>query len=259
MNILITTLIIIIYILLMLFIFSLASLIPYSKKNIIFAFITSFILGCVGGAFLLLPIYTDIPSLVRGYYQYTIHATETITVEIPTGVDIGSIVSKIKSTPGVHNISTTGIIMHTDPFSQQRKQFIESKLKYLDPHIKDWQVYSNGKIIIKTEGGDPNNITKKISDWLIYTGGIYTKSSRVNACITVDASKVDNVLDMLSAENVIVTGIHGPVEEKVKNVKSMMPPKSQIVLFSGILGILVAIAGIFSDAIIRTVRRIKVK
>lgn len=81
----------------------------------------------------------------------------------------------------------------------------------------------------------------------------------MNACITVDASKVDNVLDMLSAENVIVTGIHGPVEEKVKNVKSMMPPKSQIVLFSGILGILVAIAGIFSDAIIRTVRRIKVK
>ena len=60
------------FILVLVFIFSTALLTPLiGKKNLIFVIALGFTVGAVGGAFFIAPVFDDIPDMARSVYMVT--------------------------------------------------------------------------------------------------------------------------------------------------------------------------------------------
>ncbi|MGP8023720.1 MAG: hypothetical protein ACLPHE_06830, partial [Methanobacterium sp.] len=75
----------VLFIFLMVFVFSIALLTPIiGKKNLLFVLSIGFVVGLVGGGFLIAPLYNDVPDIARSIYTLNDGGTEIINVNIST-------------------------------------------------------------------------------------------------------------------------------------------------------------------------------
>lgn len=261
MDVLVALLMIILFVVLLIFVFSMALLTPIiGKKNLLFVVFMGFMVGIVGGAFFIAPLYDDVPEMARGFYQYTSNANETIGVEVSTNIDITEFMDNVKKMDGVLEVYSSGIVIKTDPFSEQRKKLIEEKIPLIDENITSWKVNSSGTIILTAKKGyNPENAIKNLADWMMLTGGINTKYSMVKVSIVAQSSKVDSIIKEISQEQIVVIGVQGPVEEKIKWLNQVLPDKFSIILLCGFLGMIVGLAGVFIDSIVTFVKDLKNK
>lgn len=252
MDALVAILMIILFIILLVFVFSTALLTPIiGKKNLLFVIFMGFMVGVVGGAFFISPLYDDLPEMARSYYQYTSNANETIGVDVSTNVDVNTFIKQVEAMDGVLEVYSSGIIIRTDPFDDRRKKLIEDRIPIVDANITQYKVYTNGTVVLETKRGyNPVTAINTLSDWLMLTGGINTKYSNVHVSIVAEASQVNNIIKNVSQEEVVVTGVQGPVEKNIADLKKFLPAKSNIILFCGIIGMIVGLAGVFIDTII---------
>lgn len=261
MDALVALLMIILFVVLLIFVFSMALLTPIiGKKNLLFVVFMGFMVGIVGGAFFIAPLYDDVPVMARGLYQYTSNANETIGVEVSTNIDVTQFMQNVKGMDGVLEVYSSGIVIKTDPFSEQRKKLIEEKIPLIDENITSWKVNSSGTIILTAKRGyNPENAIKNLADWMMLTGGINTKYSMVKVSIVAQSSKVDSIIKEISKEQIVVIGVQGPVEEKIKWLNQVLPDKFSIILLCGFLGMIVGLAGVFIDSIVTFVKDLKNK
>ncbi|GAB6056642.1 hypothetical protein HYG87_01215 [Methanobacterium alkalithermotolerans] len=252
---------IVLFIVLLIFIFSIALLTPIiGKKNLLFVIFLGFMIGAVGGAFFISPVYEDVPQMARGLYQLTSDSPEIIMVDVSTNIDLDRFISDVQAMEGVGNVESSGIIIRTDNFTQERQKMIEERIAIVDPNIESYEVYTNGTIILNVKKGhNPIKAIKTLSDWLMLTGGISTRYSNVHVRIEADPSQVDNLANEISKEEVVVTSVKGPVQEQVSNLREMMPGQLNVILFCGILGMITGLAGIFIDNILIYLQKIKDK
>ncbi|MCK9150650.1 hypothetical protein [Methanobacterium alcaliphilum] len=252
MDTLVAIIMIILFVVLLVFVFSTALLTPIiGKKNLLFVIFMGFMVGVVGGAFFISPLYDDLPEMARSYYQISSNANETIGVDVSTNIDVNNFVKQVESMDGVLEVYSSGIIIRTDPFSDRRKTLIEDRIPIVDANITSYEVYTNGTIVLNTKRGyNPITAINTLSDWLMLTGEINTKYSNVHVSIVAQASQVDNIIKTISKEEVVVTGVQGPVEEKIADLKTFLPSKTSIILFCGLIGLLTGLAGVFIDTII---------
>lgn len=249
------------FIVLLIFIFSAALLTPIiGKKNLLFVIFIGFLVGAVGGAFFISPVYEDVPEMARGFYQLTSDSPETIMVDVSTNINITQFMSQARELDGVYEVDTQGILLKTDNFTETRKQLIEDRISIADPNIESADASTDGNIRINVKAGyNPTDAIDKLSDWLMFTGGINTRYSVVQLTIEADPSKADNIINEISKEDVVVTGVQGPVEDRVRNLRELMPGQLNIVLFCGLLGMITGVAGVFVDNIIYYIELIKEK
>ncbi|MBE2899586.1 hypothetical protein DNK57_01910 [Methanothermobacter thermautotrophicus] len=258
MDVLSVTVMLALFILLLAFIFSAGLMTPIiGKKNLLFVVFIGFVAGTVGGAFLVSPVYDDIPEIARGIYISTEGGTETVTADVSAATDIVKLTEELRAQEGVVDVHSEGIVIKTDRFSEDRKRIIEDKISVIDSNITSWKVYTNGTIILQVKRGyNPVKALENLAEWLMYTGGINTRYSAVHLVVEVNPRNVDSVVSYLQARDIIVTGVKGPAEERVAALKSSLPAKSSIVLFCGVLGMLTGLAGVFIDSILGFVRGI---
>ncbi|MGL6299206.1 MAG: hypothetical protein ACRC1M_08590 [Methanobacteriaceae archaeon] len=242
---------IILFILIMVFIFSMALLTPIlDKKNMISLIAISFIIGAIGGAFFISPIYDELPYIIGSSEQIVNGQNEHIIVNIPVTNNIKESISGIKSREGVLSVEEHGIYIKTDKFSSERKQFIESKISKLDSNIKIININTNGEIQMEvTSKVDVGNFTNSLSNWLSYTGDINVRSKFIEVEVTAEASKVSEIEDYLNRNSMIVSSVYGPVQESINKTKETMPDSAVSVLISGIIGVLIAFIGMSFDKI----------
>jgi hypothetical protein len=261
MDLLVALLMIILFLVLLVFIFSMALLTPIiGKKNLLFVIFMGFMVGIVGGAFFIAPLYDDVPEMARGYYQYTSNANETIGVDVSTNIDITDFMDSTSKLTGVLEVYSNGIIIKTDPFTAERKKLIEEKIPLIDSNITSWKVDNTGVITLTVKKGyNPETAIKNLGDWMMLTGGINTKYSMVHVSIIAQASQVNSIIKSISQQQIVVTGVQGPVEDKINWLNEVLPDKSNIILFCGFLGLIVGLAGVFIDSIILFVKDLKKK
>jgi hypothetical protein len=261
MDLLVALLMIILFLVLLVFIFSMALLTPIiGKKNLLFVIFMGFMVGIVGGAFFIAPLYDDVPEMARGYYQYTSNANETIGVDVSTNIDVTDFMDSTSKLTGVLEVYSNGVIIKTDSFTAERKKLIEEKIPLIDSNITSWKVDNSGVITLNVKKGyNPETAIKNLGDWMMLTGGINTKYSIVHVSIIAQASQVDNIIKSISQQQIVVTGVQGPVEDKINWLNKVLPNKSNIIILCGFLGLIVGLAGVFIDSIILFVKDLKKK
>jgi len=252
MDTLVAIIMIVLFVVLMAFVFSIALLTPIiGKKNILFVVFIGFMVGVVGGAFFISPLYEDVPAMARGIYQFTSNANETIGVDVASTLDVNQFMEDVKKMDGVLDVSSSGIIIKTDSFSEERKKMIEERIPIIDDNITSWKVYTNGTIILYVKKGyNPETAINNLADWIMFTGEINTKYSEVHVSIVAEASQVDNIIENISKKEIIVTSVEGPVEDSITGLKQILPDKNSIIILCGFIGVIVGLAGVFIDTLV---------
>ena len=250
---------IILFFLLMAFVFSTALLTPLiGKKNFLFVIGLGFVVGLIGGAFFIAPVYDDLPDMARGIYMSTTDQQETITLNISTDSDVNKAIADVRSIPGVQSVDSGEITVKTTGISSAWKSNLESRIPSANTNITSATVVSSDTLMVQIKpGSDPTEVIKKLKSWLLLISGITIKYSIVQVKVVVDASQVDSVVKQLPQGEVVVTEINGPVEKEIQTLKSTIPAKNNVILFCGFLGVLVGLAGMFIDTIISGFKGLK--
>jgi len=242
---------VILFIVLMVFVFSTALLTPIiGKKNFIFVVAMGFIVGIIGGVFFISPVMSDIPGIAASFHHSTSEGVETINVDISTDLDINQFVNSAKQIEGVKSIEVMGTTVKTTPFSDRWKASLPKRIPASNREIKSAQILSNDTIKIEIQNqADPHDVIKKLEDWLMLVGAIDVKFSLAHASLQVESARVYDVSNQLQGD-VVVTGIQGPTQDRINYIKSIIPDKTSVIILCGLLGMLVGIAGLFIDTLI---------
>ena len=242
---------IILFFLLMAFVFSTALLTPLiGKKNFLFVIGLGFVVGLIGGAFFIAPVYDDLPDMARAIYMSTSDQQEIITINISTDSNVNQAIETVKKIPGVQSVESGEITVKTTGISSAWKSNLESRIPAANTNITSAKVVSTDTMLVQTKSGsDPTEVIKKLKSWLVLVSGIDIKFSIVQVKLVVDASQVDSVVKQLPQGEVVVTEINGPVEKEIQTLKNTIPAKNNVILFCGFLGVIVGLAGMFIDTI----------
>lgn len=260
MDVLVTLIMLILFIILLVFVFSVGLMTPVvGKRNILFVIFIGFMVGVIGGTFFILPVYDSIPGIARGFYESIYNSPETAYVDLSHDVNIREFTKDVKSIEGVKDVKVEYVLLKTDNFTSERAKLIEKGIPVIDSNITFCKVSPNGTIIFKIKGGDPQATIDRISDWLILTSEIYTKYSIIHVSINTNANNIEKLREYLSTKGIAIASIEGPAEEKIEGFKASMPPKSAVVAFCGLIGMLTGLAGIFIDSIMTILAAIKRK
>jgi hypothetical protein len=243
---------IILFFLLMAFVFSTALLTPLiGKKNFLFVIGLGFVVGLIGGAFFIAPVYDDLPDMARALYMSTTDQQEIITINVSTDSNINQVIETVKKIPGVQSVESGEITVKTTSISSAWKSSLESRITSVNTNITSAKVISTDTMLIQTKpGSDPTEVIKKLKSWMVLVSGIDIKFSIVEVKLVVDASQVDQVVKQLPQGEVVITEINGPVENEIQTLKNTLPAKNNVILFCGFLGVIVGLAGMFIDTII---------
>jgi len=244
---------IILFFLLLAFVFSTALLTPLiGKKNLLFVVALGFVVGIIGGAFFIAPVFNDIPGMVRGIHQSTSDSPEIIEANISTDVDVNKVISDIKTLEGVQGVETVGITLKTSPIPPGWWRDLESRATTSNPNITAFKVETNNTIQVNTTpGADPSSTIQNLKDWIMLVSGIDVIYSIVRVQVTVDPSQVDVVAEKMPQLQAVVVSVKGPLEDDVAWIRETLPNQSSLILFCGFVGVLVGLAGVFIDSILQ--------
>src|SRR5690606_7190894 len=135
------------FFLLLAFVFSTALLTPLiGKKNLLFVVALGFVVGIIGGAFFIAPVFNDIPGMVRGIHQSTSDSPEIIEANISTDVDVNKVISDIITLEGVQGVETVGITLKTSPIPPGWWRDLEARATTSNPNITAFKVETNNTI-----------------------------------------------------------------------------------------------------------------
>ena len=250
---------IVLFFLLMAFVFSTALLTPLiGKKNFLFVIALGFVVGLIGGAFFIAPVYDDLPDMARALYMTTSDQPEIITINISTDSNVNQAIETVRKIPGVQSVESGEITVKTTGINSAWKSSLESRITTANTNITSGKVISDDTLMVQVKpGSDPTEVIKKLKTWMVLVSGIDIKFSIVQVKLVVDASQVDTVVKQLPQGEVVVTEISGPVEKEIQTLKNTLPDKNNIILFCGFLGVIVGLVGMFIDTIIRGLKGLK--
>ncbi len=247
------------FLLILVFIFSTALLTPLiGKKNLLFVIFLGFTVGAVGGAFLIAPVFDDIPAMADSLFSATSTGTDVVSINASTNINITDFITNTKKIDGVQSVQSNGITLKTDPMSEAWQSTFISRIPYQNSNVTSVTIPANDTMVLVVKNGtDPQDVINGLQTWMMYVSGLNIKYSIVNITLNVQSSKLNLVMSQLPQGDVVITDVSGPTENNIQNINSMMPPKSDIILFCGLLGMITGLAGMFIDSILNIFERVK--
>lgn len=244
----------VLYILAMLFIFSTALLTPYiGKKNLISVIALGLIVGLASGAFLLTPIVDDIPDFTRTIVEESVSGTDVIELDLSTNGNLTQIINNISSISGVESVDYQGITIKIDEDfdSDTEKRLIKNALNESNKDISNVIETDNKTFLVEiADGGDPQNVLNSIYNTFSHETYTHLRYTAMEANATVQANNVTKIMNEISQNEVVILNVTGPTEVQNEALNHIIPNGSNVILMSGVLGVLVAIAGFFVDTLI---------
>ena len=261
MDTLVVILMIALFILVLVFIFSTALLTPLiGKRNLLFVIVLGFTVGAVGGAFFIAPVFEDIPQLASSVFHATSTSNDMVGINVSTNVNITNFLANTKTIDGVKNVESNGITIKTDTIPATWDSTFINRIPVINDNVTSVQIPNNSTIVLEVKNGtNPVDVINGLDTWMLYVSGIGIHYSIVRVTMDVQASKLDAIIAQLPQGDIVVTDVNGPTENSVQNVKNMLPNKSNIVLFCGFLGMITGLAGLFIDNILNLVTMIRNK
>ena len=249
------------FIFLLVFIFSAALLTPLiGKRNILFVIFLGFTVGAVGGAFFIATAFDDIPVIASSIITGTSSGTDMVSMNVSTDVNVSDFIQNISKINGVQSIQSNGITIKTDPMTNSSQSYFITKIPEQDSNVTSVEMPTNDTMILEIKNNtDPVDTINNLQTWMMYISGMSISYSVVNVTMAVQSSTYAQILAQIPQEEVVITNVSGPSVNNLQEISSIMPNKSNIILFCGFIGVLTGLSGMFIDSILSVLQRVRRK
>ncbi|MGZ7046971.1 MAG: hypothetical protein ACXVHP_01655 [Methanobacterium sp.] len=246
------------FIILMVFVFSTALLTPIlGKRNLLFVLAIGFVVGIIGGLFFIAPVVEDIPGLATSFYLSTSNSVETLNVDVSSNLDVNQFIENTRKLDGVKSVTVNGVTMKTAAFNDGWKTTFQNRIPVAVKGVKSVQIPSSDTLEVQIQDGyNTPDTVKRLGAWIMLVSGTAVRYSLAHATIQVESSKVYSVSNELS-KDAVVKEVKGPTHDKINYIKSIIPNKFNVVLFCGVIGLLTGLAGVFVDTLIGLINNLK--
>ena len=259
MDIITTIIYIILFIIMMLFVFSIGMLRPFmNKKEISLVLVVAFFIGILGGAFFLSPIYSDMPEIASSVERIIPSNEETLYLDVSSATDLNKLKNDLSQIDGFKSFEETGVTISLWKFSDKEYEYFNYVVGNIDSHFTNYTVnQTTGTIYIALDNYSSSEALKVFADWykLVFGGPI--SYAQVHAKLVVSSSSLNQVEDLLLNKGIVASSIDGPVQNTVDITNSSMLSNNEFVIVSGIFGVVVGLIGIYFDSFVVGFRRFK--
>ncbi|RAP53471.1 MAG: hypothetical protein BZ138_00855 [Methanosphaera sp. rholeuAM270] len=244
----------VLFVLAMLFVFSTALLTPYiGKKNLISVILLGLVVGVAAGAFLLTPIANDMPDFTRKIVEESVNGEDVIELDLSTNGNLTQIINNISSINGVKKVDYDGITIKIDEEfdSDTEKRLITQAINNSNDQIINVIDEGNNTFFVEmSETSDPQGVLSSIYKTFTHETYTHLRYTAMQANVTVDANDVTRIMNQISENDVVILNVTGPTETQSAALNQIIPTGNNVLIFSGILGVVVAAAGFFVDSLI---------
>ena len=258
MDIIISIIYILLFIIMMIFVFSIGMLKQYMpKKEVLLVLGVAFLIGCIGGAFFLEPVYQDLPEVLSLVEKNMPNNEETLYLDVSSSVDINELIRTCEATEGFKSFKETSISIPMWKFDDTEKSYFEFVVGNIDSGYKSYNVTDSTIEIELKDNYSATSALKSFSDWykLVYGGSI--SYAQVHSELVVDSSQFDTFEDILLQRGIVASDMEGPVQERINQTNSSMLSDIEFTLACGGVGVIVAILGIYIESVVPAYRRFK--
>ena len=247
----------ILFIIIMVFAFSMGLLSPYvGRKEIVSIVVIGFVLGAIGGYFFIYPIYEESPYVVGNIQGFFSMDNEVINLNIPSTSNITDITNKIKNLKGVNSVTTNGFELKTGFIKNTTKDAVEFYLKN-DSEIESYKITNNSiSVDLKNDASSTNTLGSLVS-WLSNQAGIGSEFAFVHIKVCVSANDLVDVRDYLKDNKYTIISIEGPVQNTINYLNDHLLPNYVIMFLTGLVGVAVSIAGVFVEHLTKFSRKFR--
>ena len=244
------------FLIIMVIVFSMGLISPYiGKKEIAFIIIIGFVLGGVGGYFFIEPIYEESPYVTATIYGLFTTDDESINLILPTSSNVSQISSEILNQDGVNSISTNGFDLKTNSYTNSQQIMIKNHLN----SMKDIKSYKLNNDIISVDLAEESQSTATLGSlvsWLSQNH-ISSEFAFIHLQVNVQPSSVKDVKTYLQDKHYTVHSVEGPIQSLISSSSNSLLSEWIIVIITGIIGSIVAIAGIYAENLVGFFRKRK--
>ncbi|WP_407377708.1 hypothetical protein [Methanobrevibacter sp.] len=243
----------------MVFVFSIGMLRQFMpKKEIVLVLGVAFLIGAIGGAFFLQPIYQELPEVVSLVEKNVPGNEETMYLDLSSSINMNELKQNLSKTEGFVSFEETDITIPLWKFNDREKEYFEYVLGNIDSHFNHYNVTSDGKLQIQLEDNYSSyDALKSFSDWYKLVYGSSLSYAQIHAKLIVSSSEVESFQKILMDRGIVASKMEGPVQTSVNNTNSSMVSNVEFVLATGVVGLIVATIGIYYDSIGVFFRRFK--
>ena len=144
MDIITTIIYIVLFIIMMIFVFSIGMLRQFMpKREVILVLIVAFLIGAIGGAFFLDPIYDELPNVVSTVERNMPNNEETLYLDLSSSIDINELKNNLSSTEGFKSFKEESITIPMWTFNEREHNYFEEIVGNIDSHYGDYNVTSS--------------------------------------------------------------------------------------------------------------------
>lgn len=250
----------VLFIIMMIFIFSIGMLKQYmhDKKEILLVLIVAFLIGCIGGAFFLEPIYQELPNVTSAVESNLPNSQETLYLDLSSSIDSNGLKEELSSTKGFISYNETSISIPMWNFNEYEREYFNEIVGNIDSNYKSYNITSSGQIdIVLADNYSATSAIKSFSDWykLVYGGTI--TYAQIHSKLVIESSALDDFQQVLLSKGIVPSKMEGAIQDSVNNTNASMLSNMEFVAVCGGIGVVVAIIGIYFDSVVPAYRRFK--
>lgn len=260
MDIITTIIYIVLFIVMMIFVFSIGMLRTYMpRKEIILVLLVAFLIGSIGGAFFLEPIYQELPSVASTLERSMPNNEETLYLDLSSSNDLNKLKEDLANTEGFKSYDEESISITLWTFTDVEKAYFEEIVGNIDSNYKNYTVNaSTGEITIQlSDNYSASQALKSFSDWYKLVYGETLSYAKIHSVLVIDSTSLDKFEQVLLKHGIVASRMEGPIHDSINSTNSSMMPTTQFVLITGGIGVIVAIFGIYFDSFVVYYRRIR--
>ena len=253
-----TIIYIVLFIVMMIFVFSIGVLKQYMpKREVLLVLAVGFLIGAIGGAFFLQPIYDELPFVASVVEQNLPDNEETLYLDLSSSLDIDNLRNNLSKMGGFKHFDEVSVSIPMWSFNQKEHDYFDSIVGNIDSHYKNYNVTSNAIDIELEDNYTSKQALKSFSDWYKLVYGETISYAQINAILVVDSSKFDNFKQALLDKGIVPSKVDGPVQDVVDDTNESMISNIEFTCVCGLIGVVVSVIGIYMDSVIVLYRRFK--
>ena len=242
----------------MVFVFSIGMLRQYMpKREILLVLAVAFLIGSIGGAFFLQPIYEELPDVASTIEKNMPNNEETLYLDLSSSVDTKGLRNDVSSMEGFKSFDETSISITMWHFNEAEHDYYEEKVGNIDSNYKSYNVTEDKIVIELADNYTSSEALKTFSDWFKLVYGETLSYAQIHAVLVVDSAHLDDFKQVLLNKGIVASNIEGPVQSTVNATNSSMLSNLEFTLVCGGIGVVVALIGIYMDTVVPAYRRFR--
>jgi len=249
---------IVLFIIMMIFVFSIGMLRQYMpKRELLLVLAVAFLIGAIGGAFFLQPIYEELPDMASTVEKSMPNNEETLYLDLSSSVDTNALRNDVSSMEGFKSFNETSISIPMWNFNEVEHDYFEEIVGNIDENYRNYTVTEDRINIELADNYTSYEALKTFSDWFKLVYGETLSYAQVHAVLVVDSTHLDDFEQVLLNKGIVASKIEGPVQNTVNATNSSMLSNLEFTLVCGGVGVVVALIGIYMDTVVPAYRRFR--